>query len=650
MKKNLRRYAVGALAIGAVAGGAAIALPATITAAAEWQPATYNLTETPERLLPATVSPQQPVRVVTTSLDANGKPVVKVTTATSRTAAANAVKAGQSAENAVGVEVDAIVTAIAVPTGTDTYRSQQWDFTKIRVADAWPKSTGSGATVAVIDTGVDATHPDLAANVLTGYDAIADNAGVSTDPNGHGTHVAGTIAAVTGNGAGVSGIAPDVKILPVKVLGANGSGYMSDTAEGIIWAADRGANVINMSLGAPSKVTAVTNAISYARSKGVVVVAAAGNDRTKGSPTNYPAADAGVIGVGATDSADRIATYSTAGSYVDVSAPGTGIVSTYPTALGGKTGYASMSGTSMATPHVAAVAALLKAYQPTLTPDQVQSALERSAVDLGAQGRDNDFGVGRIDAAAALAAVTSTTTSPSASATTPTPSTSATTPTPSKSTTSSAPAPIPSASKTTSASPTPTMSATPTLAPSKTPITKTTPRITTASATTDVVYGTSASVTFTVTAGNTPWAGKPVRFAVTTVGSSAVTSVNATTDANGKVVFSRAAVAHFQVRLEVPATDTSTAVTSAVTSFTVRSQATVSSPAAGKIALTLAGPTGQKILVEKYEGGRWVALGSVIIEHRQVIISGPLAGATVRLVIPGTAAVTGLTTTAVKVA
>ncbi|MDY7090471.1 MAG: S8 family serine peptidase, partial [Actinomycetota bacterium] len=369
-------------------------------------------------MLPATVSEKQPVRVVTTSVDASGKPVIKVTTATSKDKAASAVKAGQSAKGAVGVEVDAVATASEVPSGSDTYRSQQWDFSKISVANAWPTSTGAGVTVAVLDTGVDGKHPDLAANMVAGYDAIANGNGGATDPNGHGTHVAGTIAAVTGNGVGISAIAPHSKIMPVRVLGANGSGYMSDAAEGIIWAADHGASVINMSLGSSSKVTAVTNAIAYARSKGVVVVAAAGNDRANGSPTNYPAADAGVIGVAATDSADRVAGYSNAGSYVDVAAPGSSIISTYPTALGGKTGYVSMSGTSMASPHVAAVAALLKAARSTLTPDQVESALETSAVDLGATGFDNDFGNGRIDAAAALAAVSPATTSPTSPATT----------------------------------------------------------------------------------------------------------------------------------------------------------------------------------------------------------------------------------------
>ncbi|MCM4083775.1 S8 family peptidase [Paractinoplanes hotanensis] len=659
MKKHLRRYAVGALAIGAVAGGAAIALPATVTSASEWRPATYNLAEMPEQILPPTVSTQEPVRVVTTSLDAAGKPVIKVTTATSKTAATKAVEAGQSAANAVGVELDAIATATDVPTGSDTYRSQQWDFSKISVAGAWQKSTGAGVTVAVLDTGVAGDHPDLAGNVVAGYDAVANANGGATDPNGHGTHVAGTIAAVTGNGVGISGIAPDAKIMPVRVLGANGSGYMSDTAEGIVWAADHGASVINMSLGSRSKVTAVSNAISYARSKGVVVVAAAGNDRANGSPTNYPAADAGVIGVAATDSADRVGSYSNAGSYVDVAAPGSSILSTYPTALGSKNGYAGMSGTSMASPHVAGVAALLKAAGPTLTPDQVESALETSAVDLGTKGFDNDFGNGRIDAAAALAVVSPATPSPatpnpttSSPATTvpttaptttvpttaPTPATPSTSPTPTPTPTTVGPTPTPS--KTTS-SPAPTPSRT-------TPAPKVNPVIQVATPSTSVVYGSAATITYTVTAGNAAWARKPVQIGVNATGSSATSWTRFTTDAKGKLSVQIKATAHFQVRLTALATDTSGATTSAVTSFTVRSSATVKSPAARKLTVKTSGPT-RKAAVQQYAKNKWVTVRSFTASSGTTTVTRLPSGATVRVVFPATAKVAGLTTATVKI-
>ncbi|MEU4163342.1 S8 family serine peptidase [Actinoplanes sp. NPDC026670] len=399
MKVQIRRYVIAAAAAGVFTAIGAVALP---TGSAGWEPVTYGLTTSPDQLLPATVSADKPARVVTTTVGADGRPVVTVKEATDKQAATRLVEDGQRTDDAVSVEVDAPMYAYDAPTGTDPSRTQQWSLTTLKADEAWKKSTGAGVTVAVIDSGVDSRHPDLAANVLSGYDATTDTAGPTTDAHGHGTHVAGTIAAVTGNAVGIAGMAPNVKILPVKVLGANGSGNMSDAAEGIIWATDHGAKILNMSLGSTQKVTAVTNAINYARSKGVTVIAAMGNSRTSGSPTSYPAADTGVIGVAATDSNDRVATYSTAGNYADVAAPGTNILSTYPTSRGG---YKTMSGTSMASPHVAAVAALLKSANPALTPDQIETTLEKTATDLGTPGFDNDFGNGRINPVAALAAI-----------------------------------------------------------------------------------------------------------------------------------------------------------------------------------------------------------------------------------------------------
>ncbi|NMO51227.1 peptidase S8 [Actinoplanes sp. TBRC 11911] len=399
MRMPLRRFATSALVISAVAGAAAIALPAAETA--DWLPISYGLGIAPDELLPPHVSPTRPVRVVSTALDHTGRPVVTARTATDRATATNFVTQGQNARNAVGVELDSLLTISDVPTGTDPDRGRQWDFAKLHVAGAWPTSTGAGVTVAVLDSGVDGGHPDLAGHVLTGYDELTGTDGANTDPNGHGTHVAGTIAAVTGNNVGISAIAPDATILPVRVVDAKGEGFMSDAANGIVYAADHGADVINMSLGSKDEITAVTNAVAYARSKGVVVVAAAGNERTKGSPVSYPAATDGVIAVAATDSSDTVTSFSNRGGYVDVAAPGAGILSTVPAANGS---YATYSGTSMASPHVAAVAALIRAKYPRLTPDQVESALETSATDLGAKGKDSDYGYGRIDALAALKA------------------------------------------------------------------------------------------------------------------------------------------------------------------------------------------------------------------------------------------------------
>jgi serine protease len=617
MKNPLRRYAFGALALGAVAGGTAFGLHET---GPSWQPVTYGLHETPAQLLPATVSTAQPVRVVSTKLDQAGRPVVSVHTATDKSAAVKLIKQGQTASHAVGVELDAVVSATAVPSGSDPFRTQQWDLAKMSVGDAWQKSTGAGVTVAVIDSGVDASHPDLAGHVLTGYNVMTGKAGASTDAFGHGTHVAGTIAAVTGNGVGVASVAPDAKILPIKVLGDDGKGYMSDTATGIIYAADHGANVINMSLGATSQVAAVTNAIAYARSKGVVVVAAAGNYRADGSPTTWPGADAGVIGVAATDSNDKVAGFSNAGSYVDVAAPGVNIASTYPVSLGS---YTMMSGTSMASPHVAAVAALIEAYRPGLSPDQVEKAIEGTALDLGTTGRDNDYGYGRVNAAAALTAAASMTPAPKTSSATPTPSV-----------TKSSVAPTPSKTVT----PTPTKTVTPT--PTK-PVAKVRPTVTLTPASQTVVAGMSATTTFTVTANGKPWAQMPVRYCVTPSGTAA-TCTTTTTDANGRVQVVFTATGKATVQLTATETDTSVAINSSVATVMVRAQATLLRTGPGALTATLAGAAGQMVQLQRFDKTRWVLVTSYRAEPTH-ILSGLAAGQTYRLVVPATAALSGAT-------
>ncbi|BBH63798.1 hypothetical protein ACTI_04830 [Actinoplanes sp. OR16] len=656
MKVQLRKYAAGAVAAGALAAVGAVALP---IGSHEWQPVTYGLSESPASIVPATVSEAQPARVVSTTLDAEGRPVVEVSEATTKKDAEKIVEKAQKAKNAVGVEIDAPVQALGIPAGSDTYRAQQWDFATMNVAPAWQKSTGQGVTVAVIDTGVDAGHPDLAANVLSGYDAIANTAGTSSDGNGHGTHVAGTIAAVTGNGVGISAVAPDVKILPVKVLAANGSGYMSDTAEGIVWAADNGAQVINMSLGSTAKVAAVTNAIAYARSKGVTVVAAAGNSRASGSPTSYPGADEGVIAVAATDSADRYASYSNAGGYVDVAAPGSGIISTYPTALGSQ--YVGMNGTSMASPHVAAVAALLKSFKSTLTPDQIETALENSSVDLGAAGFDNDYGFGRIDAAAALAAVdtpaSAPATSPSSSKiatsapATSAPATSApATSVPTTAPTTSAPTTAPTTSAPTTAPTTSAPTAAPTTkAPTPTPtISKITPVITANVSTREVSYNSTTVTTFTVKASAKAYAAKSVSVCLSESGGPFSCTDTKTTTA-GTVAVSRKATAGYQVYLTVPGTETINEVTSATATYKVRVTAAVSRSAKGAMLVTLNGHAGQAVEVQHYVSGTWRTVGTYSATAAKTTVSGLTAGQRYRVVVPDTASILGTTSGVVTV-
>ena len=267
-----------------------------------------------------------------------------------------------------------------------------------------PAGALAGVVVAVLDTGV-SPHPELAAALLPGrnFTPAPGGSADSGDRDGHGTHVSGTVAADAGSG--VEGIAVGAKVLPVKVLDDTGSGSSSWISSGIIWAADQGADVINMSLGGQYSSTVYDAAIAYARSKGASVIAAAGNANT--SAVYMPAAAPGVIGVAATDQFGGRASFSNYGSYVDVAAPGVDITSTYP---GNR--YAGMSGTSMASPHVAGVVALMVAAAPTITPDQVQQALTSSATDLGVPGRDDLFGYGQVDALRAVRAAKALTAPP----------------------------------------------------------------------------------------------------------------------------------------------------------------------------------------------------------------------------------------------
>ena len=254
----------------------------------------------------------------------------------------------------------------------------------------------SGVVVAVLDTGVH-PHPELAGALLPGQNFTSSPGGAldAGDRHGHGTHVAGTIAADAGSD--VEGVAPGASILPVKVLDDSGSGPSSGIANGILWAADNGADVINMSLGGGGYSSVMASAVTYARSKGVTVIAAAGNDNS--SVAFYPAAYPGVIAVSAVDQAREKASFSNYGTYVDIAAPGVSILSTtYDDGLG----YAS--GTSMASPHVAGVAALVEGAAPGLTPDEVEQALVASVTDLGAPGRDDVFGHGLVDAPRAVQA------------------------------------------------------------------------------------------------------------------------------------------------------------------------------------------------------------------------------------------------------
>jgi subtilisin family serine protease len=378
--------------------------------------------------------PASPVPLVVVTETASG-PRGEVVPVDDVADAADEVAARTDGAELLAVQVDQTVELLddfapvepaAVPvtpsdTLVDAYPQWTLDAPETSFAAAWGSSRGGGQVVAVVDTGVYGYHEDLAGAVLPGAQFFGST-GVSsgdgrTHRDGHGTHVAGIIAARVGNGIGIAGAAPDASILPVRVLAPvyeNGqitnraSGSSSDVATGIFWAADHGATVINLSLGATGDMPAVDAAIAYAVGKGIPVVAAAGNG---GAFTrSYPAAGGDdVIAVAATDRNRQLAYYSSwwPDRYVDIAAPGSNVTSTWsPDAVGtGGSRYMTASGTSMATPHVAAELALLRAARPDLGVDALRAVLEGTAADIASPGVDAQTGAGMVDPASALHAL-----------------------------------------------------------------------------------------------------------------------------------------------------------------------------------------------------------------------------------------------------
>lgn len=305
--------------------------------------------------------------------------------------------------------VEPVVEVRATALPNDPFYAMQWHMNQLGLDAAWESADGTDVIVAVVDTGV-SEGTDGFETLLPGYDFVDDDA-QAADANGHGTHVAGTVAQATDNGLGVAGVAPGAAILPVRVLDASGVGSSVDVANGIIWAVDNGAAVINMSLGAASPSMVIEEACSYAHEAGVVVVASSGNEGYTNF-VGYPAAFDTTIAVGATDLAFEVAYYSNQGSALDLVAPGGDLGADhngdgYPdgvlqeTLIAGHFGYYFMSGTSMATPHVAGAAALLVSSGVT-DPDAIRDALTSTADDLGAAGRDDVYGHGLVNPVAAL--------------------------------------------------------------------------------------------------------------------------------------------------------------------------------------------------------------------------------------------------------
>jgi subtilisin family serine protease len=330
------------------------------------------------------------------------------------------------------VEPEFVVSMNLVPNDTYYSSSGAWGqsfgdlygLTKINAAGAWDMTTGnSSIIVADIDTGVDRNHPDLAANMWVNSKEIPNNsidddvngyiddyygwdfANNDNDPSddvGHGTHTVGTIAAVGNNGSGVVGVNWQSKIMTLKFLDSGGSGYLSNAVKSIQYAADMGARVSSNSWGGGGQSQAIEDVIRYAHDKGMVVVVAAGNENNDALNTN-PASSDDAITVAATDSNDQKASFSNYGEKIDVAAPGVDILSAKASGgwmCGNTVGsyYCYVSGTSMATPHVAGLAALILSKNPTLTPEEVRQIIRKGVNDLGAAGKDSSFGYGRINA------------------------------------------------------------------------------------------------------------------------------------------------------------------------------------------------------------------------------------------------------------
>jgi subtilisin family serine protease len=327
--------------------------------------------------------------------------------------------------NVERIENDAIAHVVAPPVKettivTQPLQSVPWGVNRIDAPKSWAASRGTGVKVAVIDTGIDKSHPDLIDSIAGGVNFVQAGRGprATVDPaawnddNGHGTHVSGTVAA-SDNTIGVVGVAPQARLYGVKALNSAGSGYVSDIISGIEWSVGNSMQVISMSLTLTSDVQALHDAVDTANNAGVVVVAASGNSGDGNAATNnvgYPGKYTSAIAVSATDNSDRIATFSSDGAEVEIAAPGVNI---YSTARGGS--YSTMSGTSMATPHVAGVIANMLAAPVIAAADlngdglwsagEVRSYLQTTSDDLGTVGRDVFYGYGLVDTEEAVSGI-----------------------------------------------------------------------------------------------------------------------------------------------------------------------------------------------------------------------------------------------------
>ena len=290
-------------------------------------------------------------------------------------------------------ELDMRVSPAMTP--NDPYMGSEWHLARINAPQAWDTAQGAGIKIAILDTGIDASHPDLAGRMVPGWNFYDGNADTS-DVHGHGTAVAGAAAAALNNGIGVAAVAGQAQLMPVRIADPNAYAYWSTVAQGLSWAADQGARVANISYSGVAGSASVQSSADYLRSKGGLVVVAAGNNGIDEGITPT----ASMIPVSATNETDAKTSWSSYGNFVALAAPGQNI---WTTQRGGS--YGAWWGTSLASPVVAGTVALLMSARPTLSGSAIQNALFTTAVDLGTAGRDPYFGWGRIDAGAAMQAV-----------------------------------------------------------------------------------------------------------------------------------------------------------------------------------------------------------------------------------------------------
>ena len=273
--------------------------------------------------------------------------------------------------------------------------SSQWHLTQIRAPEAWALTQGArGAVIAIVDSGVDPHHAEFAGKLVIGVNTY-DRSGVTADQQGHGTKMAGVAAARTDNGAGIAGVAGLSPVMPMRATDRKGRATSASIAKAIVWAADHGARVVNVSIEGVIRSAAIREAAEYAYHHGALVIAPSGNCGCVSPVAETPY----ILSVAATDESDRVASFSSAGAFVDIAAPGTNI---HATAMFGT--YVAESGTSVASAVVAGVAALMFTANPALTPEAATRILQQTAFDPQHKGRDPHVGHGRVDAFAAVSA------------------------------------------------------------------------------------------------------------------------------------------------------------------------------------------------------------------------------------------------------